>query len=566
MQYEDESDFGEPVEDIEGDYDFDLDEDVEDAPIDDVDEARAATRLQAARRGQQGRRSVNSRVEQRLAQEEQEEDNAALRMQAARRGQQGRREAKRRASAADNHPLARALAAEAEEEQASATRLQAVRRGQQARAEQRQRSAAAAKLQSARRGQQGRREVRSQRLELQLAQEEAEEDAAAVRMQAARRGQQARRAAQSRRPGANPTSRPTPSQPIIKRGALPVAAAAASAESGHVNAAEYRQLKADFASLKAEHGDLKGQLAEARQVSLGFGNEAAEATARLAEAERDARSQGMKADSAARESEQLRDRLTELQMRADALEQRAEAAERLQQQQGSAHGPTGGGPSARAHGGGGGGGSRLPAVPSSSASGQPSEVGRGPTKGEEKARRHAQAANERASSLEAVISGLTERLQESEASVRMLRAQLRKATQDKDPALRMAKNMHEGKPARRPGQSHAPAGTRLPRIGAGRAELIKEEERQQEALNKVREEGFVNAFPDYGGKTKSGLRGIGKQRISVAQEEMERKRNKQQEKKRREHLRALQEHGLSPSSRHERVLAHEAAAAMGLGA
>ena len=56
----------------------------------------------------------------------------------------------------------------------------------------------------------------------------------------------------------------------------------------------------------------------------------------------------------------------------------------------------------------------------------------------------------------------------------------------------------------------------------------------------------MNAFPDYGGKTKSGLRGIGKQRISVAQEEMERKRNKQQEKKPSQL--ADEERGRAPSS------------------
>ena len=129
---------------------FDLDEEVEEAPIDEVDEAAAAVRMQAARRGQQGRQAAKARAEtSHLVKQEARAHRAAIRVQAKHRGQQARSEAMQR--------------------QTAATKVQAVRRGQQ-------------ECQA----------TRAQWLELQLAQEEAAEDAAAVRMQAARRGQQVR--------------------------------------------------------------------------------------------------------------------------------------------------------------------------------------------------------------------------------------------------------------------------------------------------------------------------------------------------------------------------------------
>lgn len=206
---------------------------------------------------------------------------------------------------------------------------------------------------------------------------------------------------------------------------------------------------------------------------------------------------------------------------------------------------------------------------------------------EEKTRKLAQAAQaqtEKALSLEATVASLTDRLLESEASVRMLRTQLRRLQQNAaDPAkLRAAKNLHAGLPASKPGArvhgassassapplrlpklgpeggGHGGAGGPPPRLSKGaRDEAQREEERQLRALHKVREEGFVTAFPDYGGKTRSGLRGIGQTRIEENRQERERRRK---EEKREKHLRALHEHGLSPSKRHERVLAEEAAA------
>ena len=54
----------------------------------------------------------------------------------------------------------------------------------------------------------------------------------------------------------------------------------------------------------------------------------------------------------------------------------------------------------------------------------------------------------------------------------------------------------------------------------------------------AREEGFVTAFPDYGGKTRSGLKHVGKQRIEEAHEETARRMSVQQaERRRRDRMR-----------------------------
>ena len=209
---------------------------------------------------------------------------------------------------------------------------------------------------------------------------------------------------------------------------------------------------------------------------------------------------------------------------------------------------------------------------------------------EEKTRKLAQAAQastDKAHSLEATVASLTDRLLESESSVKMLRTQLRRMQQQQadDPAkARSAKNLHAGLPSSKPNARMAGASAasapplRLPKLGGGEAggagpptrlgkgardEAQREEDRQLRALHRVREEGFVTAFPDYGGKTRSGLRGIGQTRLEESRQERERKRK---EERREKHLRALSEHGLSPSKRHERVLAEEAAAvAIGVG-
>ena len=59
--------------------------------------------------------------------------------------------------------------------------------------------------------------------------------------------------------------------------------------------------------------------------------------------------------------------------------------------------------------------------------------------------------------------------------------------------------------------------------------------------------GFVTAFPDYGNKSKSGLRGVGPQRIAEAHEQTESRVRAARREKQRDHLKALKDHGLTPS-------------------
>ena len=524
-------------EEEEIDEDFDLDEPVDEAPIDDADKELAATRLQAVRRGQQGRRLAKAHAE-------------------------------------ENHPLARMLKAEAEEEQSSAVRLQAARRGQIARQDQRRRTAAASKLQAARRGQEGRREARSQRLELQLAREEAEEDAAAVRMQAARRGQQARRATKQRRGAREPM--PLPRQhvpphrqhvPPHREGRAAAVAPSVPDDRASTGSDELRQLQADLAEARKLLARESARTKEADERAI-------RAEERAERAERATGGERAHVEAAEREGERLRDRIAELQIHAEDLKQTAEqrvteAEQRAEEAEQHAVERQHSRPPAAAMS------QRMkPALPKSATSGAgPATSSDHALKAEEKARKQAQAAVARAQSLEAVVASLTEKLLEAESSVRMLRTQLRKMQQQHDDpaAKRVAQNMHEGRPAGRPGKAYAPSSAPMfPRLPAkvtgsapalskgARDEFQREEERQQRALHKMREEAFTTeAFPDYGGKTRSGLRGIGQKRIEENREQMERRRKQE---RRRKHLEALQQHGLSPSSRHERLLAQEAAA------
>ena len=264
-----------------------------------------------------------------------------------------------------------------------------------------------------------------------------------------------------------------------------------------------------------------------------------------------------RAEEAEQRAEEAEQRAEEAEQRAEEAEQRAEEAEQHAVERQHSR-PPAAAMSQR----------MKPALPKSATSGAgPATSSDHALKAEEKARKQAQAAVARAQSLEAVVASLTEKLLEAESSVRMLRTQLRRcssSTTTRRQSVSRRICMRAAGWAAWQGvcpvecanvPTLARQSDRLrPRALKGcRDEFQREEERQQRALHKMREEACTTeAFPDYGRKTRSGLRGIGQKRIEENREQMERRRKQE---RRRKHLEALQQHGLSPSSRHERLLA-----------
>ena len=493
----------------------------------------AATRVQAARRGQQSRlRGV-------------QRDAAAARVQAARRGQQGRRHARAEWEAAvkeDDAILAR-MREEAEraadcdepvrsaydhDEDTAAARLQAARRGQLERREIQVQATAATRVQAAQRGKLERREIQVQAT-------------AATRVQAAQRGKLERREVKVQATAAmreQAADRVEDGQRSV--GAIETRRNLAAAR---VQAARRGQQGRRQVSGKREAAVLEDAaiLARMREEAERAAEEDAAILARMREeAERAAEEELASSANAAREEAQraLEQAASTAKRAAAAAEAKLVAAEarareaesanvglreevaRLQQQLEKArsrHGqlsePT-----------------ERDGPQQSAARGEKLRQGRDagvkPQAGGDVANKaliraaaeREKAATERAVSAEEYARGLAERLQSAESNVKMLRAQLhQKALEGQMPAPRAL-----GAPVslrKQPGRRYAPA--KLPKIDTAATDPPRahdenqkaEESRQHRKPKKpefdlrLLEAGFdTSAFPNYGGVSRSGLK------------------------------------------------------------
>ena len=370
-------------------------------------------------------------------------------------------------------------------------------------------AAAATRVQAARRGQQGRRTAQAQRAATHaddeyyanhplaaLAAEEAEEEQdAAARVQAARRGQLTRRETNARKADANSRR--------LENSAASRVQAARRGQQGRrqvsnlqqQRAAQQKQQQQQRSPQRAPYPDaaLVEELAEWKMVAEHERNAAADAAARAIEAEALAASEKKRAVRAEKENNVLKNMVSELQQKLEEAEKLAALAAAASQEE------------ARAA--------------------QREKTGRGGvTLAEAK-------LLERAENAEFHILGLNEKLSASEASVKMLRQQIRKY-QDADGGstgrgtYRAPSNLQQQKP----GRNYAPR--RLPKLnGQGNPD--------GDAALKAREAGFVvDAFPDYGGKTKSGLKSMGKQRLEEAHEEHLQRLQAQQQARRKKQMQA----------------------------
>ena len=152
--------------------------------------------------------------------------------------------------------------------------------------------------------------------------------------------------------------------------------------------------------------------------------------------------------------------------------------------------------------------------------------------------------SEHAQSSEMRVTDLTEQLTLSENSVKVLALELVKIRDlyeelqelyfmeqpdESTPYAAIAPPPHV--PKGRAGRNDA--ARRLPKIGGG-----EEQATRQDSL-RVREEGFVAAFPDYGYHSRSGLRVPGRQRIQESHEENARRQHAARRRKHRQRLPAL---------------------------
>ena len=371
-------------------------------------------------------------------------------------------------------------------------------------------AAAATRVQAARRGQQGRRTAQAQRAATHaddeyyanhplaaLAAEEAEEEQdAAARVQAARRGQLTRRETNARKADANSRR--------LENSAASRVQAVRRGQQGRRQVSNLQQQRAaqqkqqqqqQRSPQRAPYPDaaLVEELAEWKMVAEHERNAAADAAARAIEAEALAASEKKRAVRAEKENNVLKNMVSELQQKLEEAEKLAALAAAASQEE------------ARAA--------------------QREKTGRGGvTLAEAK-------LLERAENAEFHILGLNEKLSASEASVKMLRQQIRKY-QDADGGstgrgtYRAPSNLQQQKP----GRNYAPR--RLPKLnGQGNPD--------GDAALKAREAGFVvDAFPDYGGKTKSGLKSMGKQRLEEAHEEHLQRLQAQQQARRKKQMQA----------------------------